>query len=1085
MFEDDVDDFFARQQVYNLLNDADLPDGVSPEVQPLYGPTGEIFRYTLRSNNHTVRELKTLQDWVIDRRLRAVSGVADIVSFGGEVKTFEISVNPNQLMSYGVTTLELYDAVSKSNLNVGGDVITKSSQAYVVRGIGLINNVKEIENIVVKNINGTPILVKHLATVSESSLPRLGQVGRMDENDVVEGIVIMRKGENPESVINSLKETISEIEKVLPEGVEIVPFYDREDLVKLAINTVSKNLAEGIIFVVFIILIFMADWRTTVIVSVVIPLALLFAFICLRLKGMSANLLSMGAIDFGIIVDGAVVMVEGIFVVLDRKAKEIGMPAFNVMSKMGLIRKTAKRQAKSIFFSKLIIITALIPIFSFQKVEGKMFSPLAYTLGFALLGALVFTLTLIPVLSSLLLRKNVKEKHNPFLEFVNKAASDIFTTCHRAKRRTVVLATIVAASGLWCFSFLGTEFLPQLNEGSIYIRATLPQSISLQESVKLADEMRHKLSEYPEVRKVLSQTGRPNDGTDATGFYNIEFHVDIYPEKEWESKMTKHQLIEKMQEDLETYPGVDFNFSQPITDNVEEAASGVKGSIAVKVFGKDLYESEKKAVEVYNVLKTVEGIEDLGVIRNIGQPELRIELNESNLARYGVAKEDVQSIIEMAIGGKSASLLYEDERKFNIMVRYAEDFRKSENEISKILVPAKDGSMIPIKELADITMITEPLIIYRDNHNRFCAVKFSVRGRDMGSAVKEAQDKVLESVDLPEGYTLKWTGDFENQQRATKRLAQVVPISIAIIFVILFVLFGNSRDAGLVLLNVPYAAVGGIIALLITGFNFSISAGIGFIALFGICIQNGVLLVADIKSNLKCGLNLENAVVRSVGERVRSVLMTAMMATIGLMPAALSTGIGSESQRPLAIVIIGGLVSATFFTLFVFPLIVEYIYARVLFDKPIPILMVTALGTTDDIVSGLDAGADDYISKPFSFAELQARIRALLRRREGAKVNQVLQCGDLTLDQVSRRATRNGETIDLTVKEYRLLEYFMNNQGIALSRLQLLREVWDKNFDTNTNIVDVYVNYLRAKIDKNHERKLIRTVVGLGYMMEG
>ena len=562
-----------------------------------------------------------------------------------------------------------------------------------------------------------------------------------------------------------------------------------------------------------------------------------------------------------------------------------------------------------------------------------MFSPLAYTLGFALLGALVFTLTLIPVLSSLLLRKNVKEKHNPFLEFVNKAASDIFAACHRAKKRTVVLATIVAASGLWCFSFLGTEFLPQLNEGSIYIRATLPQSISLQESVKLANEMRHKLSEYPEVRKVLSQTGRPNDGTDATGFYNVEFHVDIYPEKEWESKMTKHQLIEKMQEDLETYPGVDFNFSQPITDNVEEAASGVKGSIAVKVFGKDLYESEKKAVEVYNVLKTVEGIEDLGVIRNIGQPELRIELNESNLARYGVAKEDVQSIIEMAIGGKSASLLYEDERKFNIMVRYAEDFRKSENEISKILVPAKDGSMIPIKELADITMITGPLIIYRDNHNRFCAVKFSVRGRDMGSAVKEAQEKVQESVDLPEGYTLKWTGDFENQQRATKRLAQVVPISIAIIFVILFVLFGNSRDAGLVLLNVPYAAVGGIIALLITGFNFSISAGIGFIALFGICIQNEVLLVADIKTNLKCGLNLENAVVSSVGERVRSVLMTAMMATIGLMPAALSTGIGSESQRPLAIVIIGGLVSATFFTLFVFPLIVEYIYARVLFDK--------------------------------------------------------------------------------------------------------------------------------------------------------
>ena len=677
----------------------------------------------------------------------------------------------------------------------------------------------------------------------------------------------------------------------------------------------------------------MADWRTTVIVAVIIPLALLFAFICLYIMGMSANLLSMGAIDFGIIVDGAVVMTEGLFVMLDKKAKEVGMPAFNLMSKMGIIRKTAKRQAKSVFFSKMIIITALFPIFSFQKVEGKMFSPLAYTLGFALLGALLFTLTLVPVLSSILLKKNVSEKHNPFLNAVNRYASSMFDYCHRFKKRVIVSSTIIAAAGLWSFTWLGTEFLPQLNEGSIYIRATLPQSISLQESVKLANEIRGKLLSYAEVRKVLSQTGRPNDGTDATGFYNIEFHVDIYPEKEWKSKLTKNELIEKLQNDLEIYPGIDFNFSQPITDNVEEAASGVKGSIAVKVFGKDLYESEQTADKIYNVLKTVDGIEDLGVIRNIGQPELRIELNESNLARYGVAKEDIQSIIEMAIGGKSASLLYEDERKFHIMVRYAEEFRRNEEEIGKILVPAKDGAMIPIQELADIKTITGPLIIYRDNHTRFCAVKFSVRGRDMGSAVKEAQQKVARQVSLPEGYTLKWTGDFENQQRASKRLAQVVPISIAIIFIILFVLFGNSRDAGLVLLNVPYAAVGGIGALLITGFNFSISAGIGFIALFGICIQNGVIIVSDIKQNLWNGLKLEESIHQSVKVRVRSVLMTAMMATIGLMPAAVSTGIGSESQRPLAIVIIGGLVTATFFTLFIFPLMIESVYRIVLFDK--------------------------------------------------------------------------------------------------------------------------------------------------------
>lgn len=934
MFDDNVDDFFARQQVYNQLNDADLPEGVTPDIQPLYGPTGEIFRYTLRSDKRSVRELKTLQDWVIERKLRGVSGVADIVSFGGEVKTFEVSVNPNQLINYGVTTLELYDAIAKSNINVGGDVITRSSQAYVVRGIGLINDEKEIENIVVKNINETPILVKHLATVHESSLPRLGQVGRMEEDDVVQGIVVMRKGENPGEVIAALKDKIADIQQnALPEDVEIVSFYDREDLVNLAVKTVTRNLAEGILLVTFIVLIFMADWRTTVIVSIIIPLALLFAFICLRAMGMSANLLSMGAIDFGIIIDGAVVMVEGLFVALDKKAREVGMPAFNVMSKMGILRHTAKDRAKAVFFSKLIIITALVPIFSFQKVEGKMFSPLAFTLGFALLGALIFTLTLVPVLSSMLLKKNVREKRNPFLAWVNRWAICIFDGCHSHKKRTISIATLVAAVGIWCFTLLGSEFLPQLNEGSIYIRATLPQSISLDESVTLANQMRRKLSAYPEVRQVLSQTGRPNDGTDATGFYNIEFHVDIYPEKDWKSELSKGELIDQMQGDLEVYPGVDFNFSQPISDNVEEAASGVKGSIAVKVFGKDLYESEKKAVEVYTVLERVEGIEDLGVIRNIGQPELRIELNESRLARYGVAKEDVQSIIEMAIGGKSASLLYEDERKFNIMVRYESSFRRGEDEIGKIRVPAKDGSMIPIREQADIRSITGPLIIYRDNHARFCAVKFSVRGRDMGTAVAEAQRKVAKQVRLSEGYTLKWTGDFENQQRATKRLAQVVPVSIVIIFVILFVLFGNARDAGLVLLNVPYAAVGGILALLLTRFNFSISAGIGFIALFGICIQNGVIMISDIKENLKARFPLEDSIKMSVKSRVRSVLMTASMAAIGLLPAALSHGIGSESQRPLAIVIIGGLIGATFFTLFVFPLMVEAFYRRMLYDK--------------------------------------------------------------------------------------------------------------------------------------------------------
>ena len=935
LFDDDVDDAFARQQVNNMLKDADLPDGVSPDVQPPYGPTGEIYRYTLKSSKHSVRELKTIQDWVVDRNIRSVPGVADLVSFGGEVKTFEVSTNPNQLINYNITPLDLYEAISKSNVNVGGDVITKNSQAYVVRGIGLIDNIEEIENIVIKKINGTPILVRNVADVHESALPRLGQVGRMGDNDVVEGIVVMRKGENPSEVIKNLKVKIEELNsKILPEGVKIDTFYDRENLVNFAVNTVTHNLIEGILLVTFIVLIFMADWRTTIAVSIVIPLALLFAFICLRARGMSANLLSMGAIDFGIIIDGAVVMVEGIFVVLDRKAHKLGMDAFNKMSKLGLIKHTSKEMGKAIFFSKLIIITALVPIFAFQKVEGKMFSPLAFTLGFALLGALIFTLTLVPVLSSILLKKNVREKKNFFVSFITTRTMSIFNALYRVKNISLTIGLIIVIIGFFCFKFLGTEFLPELNEGSIYIRATLPQSVSLEESVKLSNQLRNKIRSFPEVKQVLSQAGRPNDGTDATGFYNIEFQVDIYPQKEWKSKKTKEQLIDEMNVSLQEYPGIDFNFSQPIMDNVEEAVSGVKGSLVVKITGNDLALTEKKATEVYKVLKTVNGVEDLGVFKNIGQPELQIELDEKRCALYGVAKADAQAVIEMAIGGKSASKLYEGEKKFDIIVRYQPNFRKSEKEIGELMVPTMQGKQIPVKEIADIRLITGPLIVYRDNHQRYAAVKFSIRGRDMGSTIAEAQKKVDAKINLPKGYEIKWLGDFENQQRASNRLAQVVPLSLLLIFLILFVLFGNVRDAGLVLVNVPFAIIGGIAALLITHTNFSISAGIGFIALFGICIQNGVILISVFKNNIHHKkLSLQAAIKEGVLSRIRPVIMTAMMAAIGLIPAATSTGIGSEAQRPLAIVVIGGLITATILTLFIFPLFVEKIYSRMIYDK--------------------------------------------------------------------------------------------------------------------------------------------------------
>ena len=934
VFDDHADDEYARQQVYNMINDADLPDGVRPEVQPLSGPTGEIFRYTLSSNQRNIRELKTLQDWVIERKLSSVPGIADIVSFGGEVKTFEVSVNPNQLAQYGISSLELFQAIANSNVNVGGDVIERNSQAYVVRGIGLINNIQEIGDIVVKNVNGTPILVRHLAKVHESCQPRLGQVGREDENDVVEGIVVMRKGENPEKVIAALKDKIDEIQREdLPKDVAVKTFYDREDLVRLSVNTVLHNVFEGILLVTLVVFLFMRDWRCTVIVASVIPLALLFAFICLHLGGMSANLLSMGAIDFGIIIDGAVVMVEALFVALSSQAREIGMEAFNKRSKAGMIRTTARGKAKSVFFSKLIIITALLPIFSFQKVEGKMFTPLAFTLGFALLGALIFTLTLVPVLSSMMLRENIAEKKNRLLEYVYKWFDGFFLFCHRHSRKAILIAVAAMVAGLSSFLFLGSEFLPQMNEGSIYARATLPQSVSLSESVTLANQFRNTLRTFPEVSQVMTQTGRPNDGTDATGFYNIELFVKLHPEREWPTGRTKEQLVEEMNRRLSAYPGIDFNFSQPISDNVEEAVSGVKGAIVAKVYGKDLAETERLATEIYKTMKPIRGIADLGVIKNIGQPELQIDIDEGRLARYGVAKDDVQSIIEMAIGGKAASQVYEEERKFNLVVRYAGPFRDNAEAIGKIKVPTDDGQMIPISELATIRTITGPLIVYRENHVRYCAVKFSVRDRDIGSAVDESREKVAKAVPLPEGYKIEWSGDFENQKRATDRLAHVVPVSILLIFSILYVLFGNARDAALVLTNVPFAAVGGILILLLTGFNFSISAGIGFICLFGICIQNGVIMIMDIRHFVRQRHPLPVAVEKGMHSRIRSVPMTAMMATLGLLPAAVSHGIGSESQRPLAIVIIGGLTCATAFTLFVFPLIVEKAYRHVNINK--------------------------------------------------------------------------------------------------------------------------------------------------------
>lgn len=927
IFDDDVDDAFARQQVFTRIGGADLPEGVAPDVQPPYGPTGEIYRYTLRSKIRNIRELNTIQEWVLDRQFKSVPGVADVNTFSGGEKIYEVQVNPNNILNYDLTPLDVYNAVSKSNINVGGDVLNENGQSFIVRGIGLLNNIDEINNVIVTKINGVPILVKNLATVVETEKPRLGQVHLDKNDDMVEGIVVMRKGENAEEVLGRIHDKVKELnERILPKDVKIVPFYDRTNLMELATHTVIHNLIEGIVLVTLIALIFMADWRTTLIVGIIVPLALLFAFMCMRIKGMTANLLSMGAVDFGIIIDGAVVMVEGLFVALDHRAKEVGMQKFNKLAKLGLFKNVGAEMGKAIFFSKLIILTCLIPIFAFQKVEGKIFSPLAFTLGFALLGALLYTLTLVPAFSSILLRKNVREKHNPVVAFFEKNVGRGFTKVYKNQKLSLLIAVAFMLLTFASARLLGNEFLPELDEGALWVKGQLPMSSSLEESNTVARKMMDIIEKFPEVKHTMAQVGRTVDGTDPKGFFNVEIAVDLRSKDDWPKGVTTESLVDDMNKQLVKLPGILYNYSQPIRDNVEEAVAGVPASLAVKIFGPDFKELDTLADQVMAQLKTVQGVADLGVLRNLGQPEFRVNLNQQKMALYGVSIADANAIIEMAVGGKAATQLYEGERKFDIRVRYEKDFRDTEEKIRHLMIPTQDGTRIPLSEISDNNMLIGPSFVYRDNNTRYIPVKYSVRGRDMGSTVAEAQQKVAQNVKLPDGYSITWNGEFENAERAGKSLSRTVPLCLVGVFLILFITFGNVKDAILTILNVPFALIGGILALHITGLNFSISAGIGFIALFGVCIQNGVILISVFRKNLQDKMPLDVAVRQGVISRTRPVVMTAMMAAIGLLPAAISHGIGSETQKPLAIVVIGGLVTSTILTLLILPVIYSIVH---------------------------------------------------------------------------------------------------------------------------------------------------------------
>lgn len=932
LFEDGVEDFYAQQYASTRLRNVGMPSGAEAEIEPPYGATGEIFRYVLKSDR-PIKELTALQEWVIERELVAVPGVATVASFGGEEKIYEVRVNPALLAQYNLTPLDVFDAVGKSNINVGGDVIQKGDQAYVVRGMGLLESVKDIENILIQVKGNTPVLVKQVADVEVTAKPRLGQVGLGEDKDLVEGIVVMLRGENPSDVIERLETTIADLNnRILPSDVQIEPVIDRTELVDATVNTVTHNLAEGIVLVSVIVFVFLFNWRTTLTVALVIPLSFLFAITMLRIQGLPANLISLGAIDFGLLLEGTMVIVEKIYVDLEGRSRVLGEERFGKMSKLGLMKRSVKHVAPHIFFAQIILIVALLPIFSFQKVEGKMFAPLAFTLGYALVGSLILSLTFVPAMCKVLLRGKVREVNNPVVNFFRTNIFKLYQWSDRNKRLVMVGFVVLFAVCIGKFLNYGTEFIPKLNEGAIYVRATLPNSINLEQSVKTSNTLRDTLRSFPEVKFVMSQTGRPNDGTDPTGFFNNEFHIQLKPESEWKRKITKEELLRQMKDVLASFPGITFGFSQPIQDNVEEYVAGVKSSLVVKIFGDDLVELERQADDVAAHLKTVNGIADILVYRNIGLPELNIKLDEGRMARHGVSMADAQAVIEMTIGGKAASVFYENDRMFDITVRFQEKYRNTQEEIGNILIPSLDDHQVPLKEIATIGTKTGPAFIYREGSSRYIGIGFSIEGRDLGSTIAEAQQVVKEKVKIPKNAKVEWAGEFESKERATQQLSVIVPAAVVLIVFLLYMNFGNVKDTLISLITIPFAFIGGFISLWVTGTIFGISAGIGFIILFGVCTIDGIILVHVMKDNLLHKMPLRQAISDGIYGRIRPVIMIALMGSLGLLPAALSNGMGSEIQKPLAIMIVGGLLICMFLSFTVLPQIFYWAYRKA--DEP-------------------------------------------------------------------------------------------------------------------------------------------------------
>ena len=928
IFDEKTEAFAARQYVLEKLTQVTLPSGVQPALGPMSSPVGQLIFYYLDSVTRSPMELKEIEDWDLEKKIREVPGVADVTSFGGEIRQYQALLNPLALANYGLSTANVVQALSNNNQNSGGGIITHGQQSFNVRSVGKADSISDIENIIISQKAGTPIRVKNVGQVIVGHQPRLGQVsvaehradGSVDDRpDVVEGIILSRTGEPDESVLKSLHEKIHEInEKILPSDIKIKTFLDRDHLIHLTTHTVEENMITGMILVCLILFFFLGNLRSALIVACTIPLALLFASILLDLRKIPANLLSLGALDFGMIIDGAVVMVENIFR-HKQQARAEGRKEENIVE---LVTIAVSEVERPIVYAIAIIILAYLPIFTLERVEGRLFSPMAWTVAFALFGALILVLTVVPVLAVLFLKGHLKEWHNPVMRWleVNYRVALKWALARRSLVIGLAVFCLVLTLFLAFGGPIGSEFLPHLDEGSIWVRGTLPPSTSFEMASGVVKNARLRIMHFPEVPITVCQIGRPDDGTDATGFFNTECFVGLKPQNEWRHQFkTKEDMITAINSELKEIPGVIWNYSQPISDNVEEMMSGVKGELVVKIYGSDLKVLGQKANQIKETISKVKGVEDLGVFEELGQPNVNITINRDKISRYGINISDVQDVIETAVGGKTASQIITGEKRFDIVVRYQPEFRDTIEHIRRIQVLTSDGYRIPIDEIADIKIEDGASMIYREGNTRYGAVKFSVRGRDLGSTIDEAQNAVKKSVLLPLGYTLNWSGEFESQKRAEARLAVVIPLTIFAIFFILFLVFGSLKWSLLIMADVVIARMGGVLALFLTGTNFSVSSGIGFLAVFGVSIQTGVLLVSYINQMRLKGHSIRDAVIEGSSLRLRPIMMTALVATFGLLPAALSHAIGSDSQRPMAIVIVGGLLTDLVMAFFLIP----------------------------------------------------------------------------------------------------------------------------------------------------------------------